>query len=329
MSSVSTISQSEVVPSYTPLSTPTSQLKEKMQEHFVKTDANDFKPHVNTQMTASSPFVTKLEKSSPEERFKSEQQTNQLNVSSSPQSSHTQLEQVLLQTLQHLTRQSAHQVQQPLSESRRDKAPWQAIADALKQGSTLPKIELMKFGGDSSEYGEFVANFRDHIESQVSDDSQRLTRLLAQCVGKARDAIISFVTLPIGQRYTEARKTLSKNFGQPHMVAGAHMRRLREHNLKRVDAESLMDFARKLQDAKRVLTSMGSLYVSHLDNDDTILMLMKKLPDEGLKRKWKDVAGDLICSEGQVDFSDFVNFIQKRADRLNNRFGEELKSLPP
>lgn len=79
-----------------------------MQEHFVKTDANDFKPHVNTQMTASSPFVTKLEKSSPEERFKSEQQTNQLNVSSSPQSSHTQLEQVLLQTLQHLTRQSAH-----------------------------------------------------------------------------------------------------------------------------------------------------------------------------------------------------------------------------
>lgn len=74
---------------------------------------------------------------------------------------------------------------------------------------------------------------------------------------------------------------------------------------------------------------MGPLYVSHLDNDDTILMLMKKLPDEGLKRKWADVAGDLICSKGQAAFSGFVDFIQKRADRLNNQFGEELKTSPP
>ena len=58
-----------------------------------------------------------------------------------------------------------------------------------------------------------------------------------------------------------------------------------------------------------MLTSMGPLYVSHLDNDDTILMLMQKLPDEDLKRKWADVAGDLICSKGQAAFSDFVDFI--------------------
>ena len=276
----------------------------------VRVDVDDFKP-----------FVTKDEKSSPTDKFKGELRT--------PQPSHTQLEQVLLQTLQHLTQQPASQVPHPPSVELADKAPWQAIAEALKQGPTLPKIELMKFGGDPSEYGEFVANFRDHIESQVSDDSQRLTRLLAQCVGKAREAIKSCVNLPTGQRYGEAWKTLSKNFGQPHMVADAHMKRLREYNLRRVDAASLMDFARKLEDTKRVLTSMGPLYVSRLDNEDTILMLMKKLPDEGLKRKWTDVAGDLICSKGQVYFSDFVNFIQKRADRLNNRFGQELKSSLP
>lgn len=245
VSSVSAISQSDVVPSYTPLPTPASQLKEKMQEPFVKRDASDFKPHVNTQMTASFPFVTKPEKSLPVERFKSEPPTTPLNISSSPQSSpqssHTQLEQVLLQTLQHLTQQSAHQVRRPQLESLRDKARWQAIADALKKGPTLPKIELMKFGGDPSEYGEFVANFRDHIESQVSDDLQRLTRLLAQYVGKARDNI----NLNIGRRCSEAWKTLSKNFRQSHMVAGANMRRWREYNPRRGDAESLMDFARR------------------------------------------------------------------------------------
>jgi len=73
---------------------------------------------------------------------------------------------------------------------------------------------------------------------------------------------------------------------------------------------------------------MGPLYVSRLNNEDTILMLMKKLPDEDLKLEWTDVAGDMICSKGHLDFYDFLNFIQKRADRLNNRFGQELKSPP-
>ena len=33
--------------------------------------------------------------------------------------------------------------------------------------------------------------------------------------------------------------------------------------------------------------------------------------------------------KGQVDFSDFLSFIQKQADRLNNRFGQELRSALP
>lgn len=113
------------------------------------------------------------------------------------------------------------------------------------------------------------------------------------------------------------------------MVADAHMKRLRDYNLRRVDASSLMEFARRLEDTKRVLTSMGPLYVSRLNNEDTILTLMKKLPDEGFKRKRTDIAGDLICSKGQVDFSDFLSFIKRRADCLNNRFGQELRSAPP
>ena len=282
VSSASIISQSDTSSPYKPLPTPNSQPKDishRMQIH---------------------PFVPKKEQISPADMCKSEQHvTVKQDVVPTPQSppqpNHTQLEEVLLQTLQHLTQQSTQQVSQPQSESQADKGAWQAIADALRQGPTFPKIELMKFGGDPSEYGEFFVNVRDHIESQVSDDSHRLTRLLAQCVGRAKDAIKSYVNLPVGQRYSEAWKTLSKNFGQPHMVADAHKKRLRDYNLRRVDAPSLMEFVRRLQDTKRMLTSMGPLYVSRLNNEDTILMLMKKLTDEGLKRKWTDIAGDLIC----------------------------------
>ena len=218
---------------------------------------------------------------------------------------------MLLETIQHLSEQLTKQVRPPEAESKAAKAaiaPWVEIADALKQGPSLPKIELMKFGGDPSEFAEFSVNFRNHIESQVTDDSQRLTRLLAQCVGKARDAIRSCANLLVGQRYSEAWETLLKNFGQPG------------------DATSLMDFTRKLEDVKRVLTSMGPRYVARLDNEDTILMLMKKLPDESFKRKWTDIAGDLICSKKEVSFAGFLNFTRKRAERLNNHFGQELMS---
>ena len=57
-----------------------------------------------------------------------------------------------------------------------------------------------------------------------------------------------------------------------------------------------------------------------------LYMLMKKLPNEGFKRQRTDVAGDMICSKGHVDLIDFLTFIQKRADRLNNRFRQGFKS---
>ena len=62
--------------------------------------------------------------------------------------------------------------------------------------------------------------------------------------------------------------------------------------------------------------------MSRLDNEDVIISLMRKLPDEGLKRKWVDEA-DLIKRNGRADFADFVEFV---ADRINNRYGQELGS---
>lgn len=71
---------------------------------------------------------------------------------------------------------------------------------------------------------------------------------------------------------------------------------------------------------------MGCNYASRLDSEDVIVMLMRKLPDEGLKRKWADKAGDLIKSKDHVEFTDFVEFIRRIAGRINNRYGRELRS---
>ena len=39
---------------------------------------------------------------------------------------------------------------------------------------------------------------------------------------------------------------------------------------------------------------MGPRYAIRLGNEDMMLMVMRKLPDESLKRKWADIAGDII-----------------------------------
>ena len=101
------------------------------------------------------------------------------------------------------------------------------------------------------------------------------------------------------------------------MIVEAHMRKLREIHVRKADAPTLMDFARRLEDARRVLTSMGGNYATRLDSED-VIMLMRKLPDESLKRKWADRAGDLIKSKGQAEYVDFVRFIKRAAERVKN-----------
>ena len=86
-----------------------------------------------------------------------------------------------------------------------------------------------------------------------------------------------------------------------------------------------MEFVRQLEDSERALRRMGPNYSNRLDNEDVIVMLMKKLPDQSLKRKWADKAGDLLKGNGLVTFSNFVNFLKHIAGRINNRYGRELK----
>jgi len=54
-------------------------------------------------------------------------------------------------------------------------------------------------------------------------------------------------------------------------------------------------------------------------------MLMRKLPEENLKRKWAYKAGDLIKAKGRAEYADFVEFVRRIAERVNNRYGQELK----
>jgi hypothetical protein len=150
----------------------------------------------------------------------------------------------------------------------------------------------MKFSGDPAEYAEFMTNFCDNIESQV---------------------------------HATVLDTLRKNFGQPHMMMNANMNKLKDIQLRRADAPNFMEFARKLEDVRRTLTSLGQHYVHRLDNEDTLKMLMNKLPNQNLKRRWVDKAGNFIISRGQVKFGELSSMSQKRQDETKRRYRNRSK----
>ena len=91
-----------------------------------------------------------------------------------------------------------------------------------------------------------------------------------------------------------AKETLRENFGKPHVIADAHIKKLlRLPSLKNVDGPSLLELSRHLDTADRTLTRMGTEYVANLNHMNTLRELTKKLP-MFLRAKWTECAGKII-----------------------------------
>ena len=173
------------------------------------------------------------------------------------------------------------------------------IVQALRQVVSAPRIEYMRFDGDPIKYVSFMHNFETCLEKDNPDNSRRLQLLIQHCYGKARDAIESCVNLPVDEGYYVAKSTLRENFGLPHIIAKAHIKKLEDlPPLKQADGASLLEFARHLDVANRTLSGMAPEYVSDLNHTNTLRELNKKLP-QFMRVKWTECAGR-IWSETEV-----------------------------
>ena len=147
------------------------------------------------------------------------------------------------------------------------KSVGEDIARVLHQVVSMPEVEYMRFDGDPLKYVSFMHNFETCLEKDNPDNSRRLQLLLQHCFGKAKDAIECCVNLPVDEGYYVAKNALHENFGLPHIIAKAHIRKL-EHlrPLKQADGRSLLEFARHLEVANRTLSGMGFEYISDLNH---------------------------------------------------------------
>jgi hypothetical protein len=197
---------------------------------------------------------------------------------------------------------------------------------ALRQVVSTPRIKYMSFDGDPMNYVSFIHNFETCLEKDNPDNATRLQLLIQHCNGKAREAIESCVNLPAEQGYVAAKSTLKENFGKPHIIAKAHVKKLENlPALKQADGPSLLEFARNLEVANRTLTSMGPEYESELSHVNTLRELNRKLP-LFMRVKWTERAGTIIESGSRPNFEDFLKFVKGRARLVNNEFAEDLSS---
>ena len=203
-------------------------------------------------------------------------------------------------------------------------SPNEQLARALYQVVNMPKIEYLHFNGDPLKYGTSMHNFEVCLERDNPDDSRKLQLLIQHCNGKAREAIESCINLPSEDGYRVAKETLRENFGKPHVIAIAHIKRLTDlPSLKSADGPSLLEFSRHLNIAERTLKGMGASYACDLDHMNTLRELAKKLPMH-LRAKWTEQAGNIIEKDRKPGFEDFLKFIQQRAKLVNNEFGTDM-----
>ena len=209
----------------------------------------------------------------------------------------------------------------------------QEMVKALRQVVSSPKVEYHRFDGDPLKYVTFTHNFETYLEKDNPGDSRRLQLLIQHCTGKAREAIESCANLP-NDGYRVAKQTLRENFGKPHVIAEAHVKKLLGLPcLKNVDGPALLEFSRHLDTADRTLTGMGTEYVSDLNHMNTLRELAKKLP-MFLRGRWTECAGKIIGLGRRPKFQDFVTFVKERAKLVDNEFGRDmvpgsLKETPP
>ena len=122
------------------------------------------------------------------------------------------------------------------------------LVKALKQVVVMPKVEYQHFDGDPLKYAvTFSLKVETYMEKDNPDNSRGLQFLIQPCTGKARDSIESCSNLPANEGYRVAKETLRENFGKPHIIALAHIKKLLNlPNLKNADGASLLEFGRQL-----------------------------------------------------------------------------------
>ena len=122
--------------------------------------------------------------------------------------------------------------------------------------SSLPKLKLAEFSGDPLEWPEWSQLFQATVHAANIDDSVKMNHLKTMITGKTKEAIAGLGYT--AEMYNVAWNVLVRNFGKPHMVVNAPLKRIYSfHPMKPYDGTALIKFARRVSSCVNVLTQFN------------------------------------------------------------------------
>lgn len=190
----------------------------------------------------------------------------------------------------------------------------------------LPKIELETFDGDPMKYHSFMMMFDEVVDSSITDDRLKMTRLMQYTGGKAKEAIRYCTLVEDGKGYSQAREVLQKRFGNAHLVTEHIMRGLRQGKPVR-SPEELQQLSDDLSCGHTTLEQMGHL--QEMESQACIIDIVSRLQPY-LQIKWKKKALETKSSTAKYpSIADLVSFVKSQASDANDpvygKIGQKVK----
>ena len=188
-----------------------------------------------------------------------------------------------------------------------------AMIEMIKLQSA-PKPDLDVFDGNPLEYLFFRANFKEVVESVVTDQRGRLTRLIKYTTGDAQELIKHLVHSET-KCYDKAIELLDKEYGNAHLLSCSYIKELR---LWKNIAEDDVDGFKKLY---RFLLKCRSYKecnrLQELDSTDLLATIISKT-HRVHQGRWNRKAVQIRQGGREAKFEDLLKFFEKETEVLND-----------
>lgn len=195
------------------------------------------------------------------------------------------------------------------------------MASTIRQGFSLPKVELETFNGNPIHYYEFITNFDCNIDREISNPSVKLSYLISLCSKEAKDAIKSCVLIdPPSEGYHEARKILHDKYGQRYVIADAYQKQLLDGpQLRANDHDGLCKLATLMRNCEMTFQQWD--ISMNMDNHDNLAKLFRRFPKHLQTQLHQQVSSNMVYN-GMPTFHDIVEFIELKVKMGNTLFGK-------
>ena len=146
----------------------------------------------------------------------------------------------------------------------------------------LPELNLEVFDGEPLNWFEWFGQFQATVDSAMLTDDEKLKYLKTHVKDKAKSAIAEYGYS--GVLYKDALATLQRKFGQPHVVVGAHLDKLKNFPaLKMHNSDHVISFSAVISGLVAVFRSLS--FNDDLKSVNLLNQAVSKLPPN-LKEAW-------------------------------------------